>query len=340
MNTVPKWISRVSAIALATASLSAFATGPQYLVHQANVNFKLSSQGSGKIDTTTYKTKNLINVLMGRSVDAKNEKDEKLGLVTGCEAEPGGAAIVVFDKKTDAVKTGSGYLIMYIDGAVTQVDNNGNAKKSDLLGYVSEEGGWIDVSGSVRYGKIGNKVSKGGDWDKNTICAKNFKSKSIVGASYGLLGSGEAIVMAGKISAGSAKFGADAGVYPGLTLAISKDAVAVNGDPVDFVVADDVISYEIVVTNVSGFLQATNVVVTDSMTSVDCGGVTTLNTGESVTCTADYTVTLADVDTACGTEGVAGPGTITNIATVTADGTTTFANDAVVDVVCAVPVSQ
>ena len=57
MNTVPKWISRVSAIALATASLSAFATGPQYLVHQANVNFKLSSQGSGKIDTTTYKTK-------------------------------------------------------------------------------------------------------------------------------------------------------------------------------------------------------------------------------------------------------------------------------------------
>ena len=336
MTTVPKWISRVSAIALATASVSAFADGPQFLMHQANVKFKVSSQGTGKIDNETYKTKNLINALMGRSVDDKNGKDEKLGLVTGCEANVDAAALVVYDKKNDVVMTGSGYIELYIEDAIVEVDKNGAPKKADVLGYVSEDSGWLDVTGQIKYGKIGNKVAKGdSSWDKNTICAKRFKSKSIVGA--GIFGD---IVMDGKISAGSAKFGADAGVYPGLTLAISKDAVAVNGDPVDFVVADDVISYEIVVTNVSGFLQATNVVVTDSMTSVDCGGVTTLNTGESVTCTADYTVTLADVDTACGTEGVAGPGTITNIATVTADGTTTFANDAVVDVVCAVPVSQ
>ena len=329
MTTVPKWISRVSAIALATASVSAFATGPQFLMHQANVNFKVSSQGSGKIDTSTYKTKNLINVLMGRSVDAKNEKDEKLGLVTGCEADVSAAALVVFDKKNDVVMPGSGYLTMFIEDAVVQTDKNDDPKKADVLGYVSEEGGWLDVTGSIRFGKIGNKVAKGdSSWDKNTICAKNFKSKSIVGA--GLFG---AIVMDGKISAGSAKFGADAGIYPGLTLSIAKDVVT----PVDPVTVDTVINYNVTVQNVSGFLTATNVTVTDSLpgATVSCP-VTTLNTGESMDCDVIYTVTPADVDVACGTEGVPGPGTITNIATVTADGTTTFANDAIVNVDCPV----
>jgi len=335
MTTVPKWISRVSAIALATASVSAFATGPQFLMHQANVNFKVSSQGSGKIDTSTYKTKNLINVLMGRSVDAKNEKDEKLGLVTGCEADVSAAALVVFDKKNDVVMPGSGYLTMFIEDAVVQTDKNDDPKKADVLGYVSEEGGWLDVTGSIRFGKIGNKVAKGGGWDKDTICAKNFKSKSIVGA--GLFG---AIVMDGKISAGSAKFGADAGIYPGLTLSIAKDAVAVNGGAVVPVVADDVIDYEIVVQNVSGFLTATGIGVNDSLTGLVNCPFTTLNTGESMTCDTTYTVTQADVDVACGTEGVPGTGTLDNVATVSADGTTEFANNAIVDVVCAVPASQ
>ena len=327
MTTVPKWISRVSAIALATASVSAFADGPQFLMHQANVKFKVSSQGTGKIDNETYKTKNLINALMGRSVDDKNGKDEKLGLVTGCEANVDAAALVVYDKKNDVVMTGSGYIELYIEDAIVEVDKNGAPKKADVLGYVSEDSGWLDVTGQIKYGKIGNKVAKGdSSWDKNTICAKRFKSKSIVGA--GIFGD---IVMDGKISAGSPKFGADTGIYPGLTLAISKDAVAVNDGDVVAVNVDDVVRYNIVVQNVSGFLTATNVAVTDVQTGpVNCP-TDTLATGIDMTCTADYTVTQADYDLACGTGGTQ---TITNVASATADGTGIFTNDALINVDC------
>ncbi|KRD76970.1 hypothetical protein ASE43_07235 [Lysobacter sp. Root983] len=81
----------------------------------------------------------------------------------------------------------------------------------------------------------------------------------------------------------------------------------------------DTISYSYLVTN-SGNVSLTGpVTVADDKTTVSCPAVTTvgnldgeLDPSESVTCTATYTVTLADLNS----------GSVTNIASATADGTT------------------
>jgi uncharacterized repeat protein (TIGR01451 family) len=327
MTNVPTWISRMSAVALATASVSAFASAPNapdFVIHDANVKFKVSSQGgtegSPEIDKETIKTKNLINVIMGRSIDAKNEKGEKLGLVTGCAADVDGVALVVYDKKTDErISNPENTVFLYFEDGVIEEDKNGDLKKADVTLYNSDEAGWLDVSGQVKYGKIGNKCAKDGDnkdhWDKNSVCAKNFKSKSVVGG--GLFGD---IVMSGKVSAGSCKFAADYSdaQWPGdiPSLAITKtDSVSGELD------GPGTIDYTILVQN-NGDVNLTGVSIND--TGVDgnlsCDGGNfdgTLAVGESTTCTGSTVVDQARFDAICDDE--TGFGAIGNFASASSD---------------------
>ena len=343
MTNVPTWISRMSAIALATASMSAFAAAPNapdYIMHKASVSLKVSTQGTdGKINKDTVKTKDLINILMGRSPDDKNGKDEKLGLVTGCDAEVDAVALVVYDKKTEEIVSDSDNIIVDIEAAVFETDKNGDLKKADLIGDVGDSEEGLLITGQVKYGKIGSGCAKDGDnkdyWDKDSVCAKNFKSKSVSGAE--LLGS--EIVMSGKISAGSCQFAADSGIFPGIQFAISKSADMINGAADDNPVvesAGDTIGYDIKVTNLSNDETATNVVVDDirAGVTVDCSGQTVLNAGSSMNCSAMYTVTQDDIDEACGASIGGGDATIGNFATVTADGTDDFGASEFVDVDC------
>jgi uncharacterized repeat protein (TIGR01451 family) len=92
-----------------------------------------------------------------------------------------------------------------------------------------------------------------------------------------------------------------------------------SADPMQFVAADEVISYEYVVTN-SGFAALLGpVTVEDDKTTVTCPEVATvgdfdnyLDPAESVTCTATYTVVAGDVTA----------GSVTNVATAEVDGVT------------------
>ncbi len=69
-----------------------------------------------------------------------------------------------------------------------------------------------------------------------------------------------------------------------------------DGDLSGEVSLGDVLTYEFDVTN-TGNVTLSNLVLDDPLTAaVDCGGVTMLNPGETVTCSADYTVGQGDVD--------------------------------------------
>ena len=131
MTNVPTWISRMSAVALATASMSAFAyelntNAPDFIMHKASVSLKLSTQNiDGTIDNETVKTKDVIGVLMGREA----QKDETLGLVTSCGADPldtSGVELVVYNKKTESQvspgPTGLGSIVVDLEDAVVRVD--------------------------------------------------------------------------------------------------------------------------------------------------------------------------------------------------------------------------
>ena len=321
MTNVPTWISRMSAVALATTSISVFAAAPNapdYIMHKASVTLKISSQSGSEIDQDTVKTKDVINLLMGRSIDAKNEKDEKLGLVTGCDADVDAVALVVYDKKTEEVKSGSGNVVVDIEKAVGENDKNGDLKKVDLIGFAdADEGGFLDVTGQVGYGKIGSGCAKDGDdkdnWDKDSVCAKNFKSKSVTGLNY----FGSEIVMSGKISAGSCQYAYD-DPTPNPLMAISKTD-DVDGEldrPADGAGATT-INYTVTVFN-AGNVDLTNVVVTDVDVqggTLDCGSFDgTLATGEDVDCTGTQSVGQTEFDLICSDQG---DGSIRNVATAT-----------------------
>jgi len=90
------------------------------------------------------------------------------------------------------------------------------------------------------------------------------------------------------------------------SLALVKNITA--GDP--FSAIGDTIEYEYIVTNSGNVTLNGPVTVDDDQASVTCPAVTALDPGDSVTCTASYTVTLVDVSA----------GSITNTATAHADG--------------------
>ena len=348
MTNVPTWISRMSAVALATASMSAFAAAPgapDYIMHKASVSLKVSSQGSDGINKDTVKTKDLINILMGRSADAKNEKDEKLGLVTGCAVDTAAVALVVYDKKTEEIAkksdgSDSDNIVVDIEGAVAEFDKNDDLKTVDLIGDVGDSDEGLLITGQVKYGKIGSGCAKDGDtkdnWNKDSVCAKNFKSKSVSGGD--LFGSN--IVMSGKISAGSCQFAADSGIFPGVVLSITKTATDITdaggtSTGNDYVTAvGETIDYAIRVNNTSAE-QATGVTVSDLNpgVAVSCPS-DTIGAFQSINCTASLTVTAGDIIEACGPTIGGSSGTIENIARVTADGTNSFAANEFVSVDC------
>lgn len=107
---------------------------------------------------------------------------------------------------------------------------------------------------------------------------------------------------------------------PGISLAKTASRTT-------FTTAGTVIDYEYVVTNIGSVSLAGPVVVTDDKTTVTCPALTTvgdndtdLDPGESVTCTASYTVTAADV----------AAHRVTNIATAAVDGVTSNVESATV----------
>ena len=341
MSNVPTWISRVSAIALATASVSAFAAAPNapdFIMHKANVNFKVSSQGVGEIEKETVKTKNVINLLMGRSIDAKNEKDETLGIITQCDEndEDDDSVMVVYDKKTEEIKDGSDSIIFYTDSEIVELDKNGDYKKSD--GFASthdEEAGFIDVTAQTTYGKIGSGCAKDGDtkdnWNKDSVCVKKVKSKSITG--LGFFGD---VVMSGKISAGSCQFAFDDPTpNPVMDINKSNDVEGELARPASADPADDAsINYTIVVNN-TGNVDLTGVVITDNQVDdgvLDCGAFgSSIDVNESATCTGTRTVTQEQFDIICSEVG---DGSIQNIALVTSNEANDKATDNFVDLDC------
>ena len=219
MIKVPKWISQISAVALAVTSVSAIATpglAPDFLMHQANINLQVSSQQGVDlaIDKDIIDTKEVINVLMRRPPDAENEKDERLGLVTGCGEDVDTATLVVYDQKLEIIKPLSDEIILFMQSEVVET-KDGKLQTVDLLAEVFADEGFMDVTGQMTYGKIGSNVATNGDiedfWDKDANCPKGFNSKSItgVGSIGGDIFLGGGVIMSGKLNAGSPKFAGD-----------------------------------------------------------------------------------------------------------------------------------
>ena len=337
MTRVTQWINRTAITILATASVAAFAAAPdapEFLMHKASAKLKVSSQGTGEIDTDTIKTQTVINLIMDREPDDNGDnKNEQLGLVTACAAaaEVEASALMVYDKKTHAVLSSLSRSIVFENEAgLIEFDKNGDPNKGDLLASIEDESvvdGFLTMSGSTNYGKIGKKVA-GDTWNPDAVCIKKFSSKSITGA--GFL---DTVVMSGKISGGKAQFAADAGIFPVALMSILKTATSISNG-LDVVTApDDIINYAIDVTNV-GNLQLTNVQVNDTNIVLNCDGGLfdgVLDPEEAVTCTGSNTVDAGEFAAACDPGGT---GTIRNIATTTSDETNSFATNEIVDVKC------
>ncbi len=100
---------------------------------------------------------------------------------------------------------------------------------------------------------------------------------------------------------------------PGLSLAKSAD-------PVTYEAVGDVIDYEFIVTNTGNVALDGPVTVSDDTTTVTCPPTASLGPAASITCTASYTITLADLDA----------GSVTNTATASADGLTSAPDSATV----------
>jgi uncharacterized repeat protein (TIGR01451 family) len=365
MNNVRTWISRVTAVALVATSVtvSAGVLAPDFLVHKANVNLRTSSQSTDGIDTNRIRTKQVINYLMGRyaDLDGKNEKDENLGLITGCSAvgvDFEAVALAVYDRKARIIKPLSDILVFDI-ADVKAERRNGNLRNADVFGFLEgiiERGigdigdldpdvNFMSLTSRIKYGKIGNRVVKtqpiGNTWSKDTICAQNFKTKSITGFGdeFGLdLLFLDSIVMSGKITAQRPVFGFnDPDLIDDASVFIEKS----NGIDDNILLGPDTIEYVITVSN-TGTEILTGVVIEDDylgpnsllVCGDDIGGGIGDFDGilaplEDVICTGDRIITDADYIERCDL----GNDVIRNIATVSTDQTDTLGvvNDTFLD---------
>jgi uncharacterized repeat protein (TIGR01451 family) len=358
MNNVRTWISRVSAIALVATSVSVSAgiLAPDYTVHKASVNLKTVSQSSDGINRDTVKTKQVINYLMpGRvDLDQKNEKDESLGLVMGCDVEDldeqgSEFYLQVYDKKTKLMNPLSDRIFFNVVDGKIEINRSGQRSKADIIAFLEDIDvnvvDFMSLTANTKYGKIGSKVVKsqlvGNTWDKNAICGKAFKTKSITGVGTGrdigpLFGD---IVMSGKINAGNAQFGFNNFVDPieDASVFIEKS----NGIDDNILLGPDTIEYVIKVSN-TGTETLTGVVVDDDFLGTNgilvCGddiggGIGDFNGVlaplEDVICTGDRIITDADYIERCDL----GNDVIRNIATVSTDQTDTLGvvNDTFLD---------
>lgn len=104
------------------------------------------------------------------------------------------------------------------------------------------------------------------------------------------------------------------------TVGVPLLAMTKTADPLSYDAANDVISYEYVVTNAGTVDLAGPVTVSDDRATVTCPVIATLAPTASVTCTASYAITQADVDA----------GSVTNTATASADDVTSPPDSATV----------
>ncbi len=107
-------------------------------------------------------------------------------------------------------------------------------------------------------------------------------------------------------------------------------SLAKSANPTSYNAVGDVIDYEYLVTNTGNVTLAGPVTVTDDKATVTCPDLTTIGNGdsdfqpnESITCTASYTITQADLDN----------GSVTNTASASVDGTESEPDSETVDAV-------
>lgn len=199
---ITKLITRSSIALLAVAfSASALAGGPfapDMVAGKASGSLKVSEQALDGIDKVKIKSKQLQNTIMDRAPDAKPPKEEQLAWVADCTPGEGDdIEVTVIDKDTDE-NIGVSPLFFTIDALVVQLDNNDDLKKADIFAT----GGDLNVTGTVKFGKIGNKVADD-TWDKDAICVSGFSSKAVNGTSDG------DVVTDGKFSGGKAELAFD-----------------------------------------------------------------------------------------------------------------------------------
>jgi uncharacterized repeat protein (TIGR01451 family) len=104
------------------------------------------------------------------------------------------------------------------------------------------------------------------------------------------------------------------------TVGVATLSLAKSADPLSYAAVGSVISYDYVVTNTGSVPLAGPVTVSDDRTGVSCPATVSLAPGGSITCTASYTITQADLDA----------GSVTNTATASADGITSAPDSATV----------
>ena len=94
------------------------------------------------------------------------------------------AFLVVYDKKENFIKPTSDEVVIFVQQAVGET-KDGKLKKVDLLGETFDDDAFLDITGKIKYGKLGKKGAKNGDgeetWNKDANCPKKFNSKSITG---------------------------------------------------------------------------------------------------------------------------------------------------------------
>ena len=94
-----------------------------------------------------------------------------------------------------------------------------------------------------------------------------------------------------------------------------------SASPLSYTAVGNVISYDFVVTNTGNVPLAGPVTISDDRsTDENCTATSSLDPGDSITCTASYAITQADLDS----------GTVTNTATASADGITSAPDSATV----------
>jgi hypothetical protein len=218
-----KMITRSSIALLALCSTSAFAgahvdIGPDFTLHKATVNMKLTYSKLGdKIQKETVKTKDVIDLLGGDS----DNKGQVLALAVPCDIDdpdiidPDVFALMVVDKNYEAWVPTTDVIILPWETIAIEF-KDGDPKKADIVAEtfgpdvsIKYDVVHLIMSGTTKFGKIGKNVAEDNPlWDKDDVCAKTIKSKSVTGHFEQIADPFDDInVMSGKIEGGKAKAG-------------------------------------------------------------------------------------------------------------------------------------
>jgi hypothetical protein len=235
---ITKLITRSSIALLALCSTSAFAgiwgvgpvvdLVPDYTLHKATVNFKVTYGLAGKIEKETLKNKDMIDLLGGDAdVDGQvlalaipcdvNDSLIDFPGVPGHIINPDVIALMVIDKNYEIRVPLTEVLILDLTSGALEL-KNADPKKLDLVAQIFgdplDDGFTLDTlstSGTIKFGKLGSKIADMGVlWDKDEICPKTMSGKSTTGTIGSVVDPiADINLMSGKISGGGAKVGVD-----------------------------------------------------------------------------------------------------------------------------------